>query len=277
MHKSTKLPPNMRREVYRKWCSGRFSARRLGQEYHVDKNVILDLLLRGRLGDFSVHDSTNKRYRTIEYGLRRLSKTEGRLEKRACRNAIQRYERKVPGELVHGDSKTLSNIALVPTRHGQRIMGVRKREVLFVSIDDASRFLVADILPDKSGWSGALFLEQTILRLPFPIEKYYSDNGGEFRGNLTHPFVASCLRKGIQQGFTKPRHPWTNGKAERVIKTLVYEWLRKQKFSSYEDRRQSLYRFVDFYNHERTHQGIEGKTPTQQMKALLSASSGDNA
>lgn len=276
MHKHTKLPPNMRREVYHRWCTGKYSLRELGRRYHVDKNVIHLILLRGRLGDFSVHDSTNKRYRTIEYGLRRLSKAEAVVSKRLAREAIPRYEKRFPGELVHGDSKTLTNIALAPTRHAQRMLGVRKREVLFVSIDDASRFLVADILPDKSSWSGALFLENTLLRLPFPIEKYYSDNGGEFKGSIDHPFVATCARHGIQQGFTKPRHPWTNGKAERVIKTLVYEWLRKHKFNSYEERRQSLYQFVDYYNHERPHQALNGLTPAQRLKELL-AQSGDNA
>lgn len=69
MHKHTKLPPAMRKEVYRLWCLGK-SQRFLADEYHVDKNIVHRVIVRGRLGDFSVHDSTNQRYRTIEYGLK---------------------------------------------------------------------------------------------------------------------------------------------------------------------------------------------------------------
>lgn len=69
MHKHTKLTPVMRREVYARWIKGD-SQRFLADEYHVDKRIIGRIIVRARLGDFSVHDSTNHRYRTIEYGLK---------------------------------------------------------------------------------------------------------------------------------------------------------------------------------------------------------------
>lgn len=73
MHKHTKLPPTMREEVYRHWVEGKYQ-RFLADEYHVDKVIIKRIIVRGRLGDFSVHDSTNQRYRTVEYGLKKLLK-----------------------------------------------------------------------------------------------------------------------------------------------------------------------------------------------------------
>lgn len=268
MHKRTRLPPNMRQEVYERWCRTHSSTRFLGRTYHVDKNVIHKILLRGRLGDFTVHDSSNRRYRTIEYGLRRLAKTEQRLEKRWLRSQIQRYEKRSPGEMVHPDSRGLPNIPYLLGK--KRPAPAPKREVLFVAIDDASRYLFADILPDKTSWSGAIFLENAILRFPFETELLYSDNGGEFKGRLDHPVTNLCAKLGIQQKFTKPAHPWTNGKAERVIKTIVYEWLYKNTFKTNEERRQSLYRFVDYYNHERPHQALGGQTPAQRLRSLLS-------
>ena len=63
MHKSTKLTPILRKEVYEKWKSGEYSLRKLAVEYHVDKKVIQRILERGKKGDFSVHDSTNQRYK----------------------------------------------------------------------------------------------------------------------------------------------------------------------------------------------------------------------
>lgn len=241
--------------------------RSLAKSYHVDKNIISTALKRGRMGDFSVHDSTNHRYRTIEYGLKRLAKTEERLAKR--KQPKQRYERQWPGELVHGDTKRLPNL-VNGTQRGY------KRETLFVGIDDCTRYLIADILPDKTMWSSSLFLETLIMRSPYFIECHYSDNGGEYRGASDHAFVATCVHHGIQQQFTKPKHPWTNGKAERVIRTIMEEWYPKARLANTpEQRRQMLYQHVDWYNHHRGHMSLDGKTPVEKMESLLK--SGDNA
>lgn len=262
------MTPSTRQELYLRWCQGGASIRSLATSYHVDHHIVARVILRGRLGDFSVHDSTNHRFRTLEYGLKRLSKTEVAIQARLDRKNVRRYERRIPGELLHGDTKRLPPLQVLPTR-------LRRREVLFVAIDDASRFLAADILPDKTSWSAALFLENTLLQLPFVVERHYSDNGGEYKGGTDHPFAAACVRFGIDQRFTKPYHPWTNGKAERVIRTLVHEWLRMHTFTSYEERRSSLYAFVEYYNHERAHMGIGNQTPFHRLTTLLG--SGDNA
>lgn len=269
MHKNTKVPPVLRREVYDKWRTGTWSQRRLADEYHVDKKIIGRIILRGRLGDFSVHDSTNERYRTIEYGLKRLMKTQKRIEKRQEREAIKRYEKSYPGEMVHADTK------LLPC-----LMGETKeipRERLYVAIDDFSRYLIADIMPDKSQESSVVFGEVVLDRLPFDIRDWYTDRGTEWKGTPDHEFVAWCRENGITQHFTKPRTPQTNGKAERVIRTLMNEWHRKHRFTSRDERRRLLYVYVDTYNHERVHGSI-GVTPTERlMRYSTQVGSGDNA
>lgn len=266
MHKSTRLTPILRKEIYEKWKITRPSFRSLGREYHVDKNVISKVVVRGRLNDFSVHDSKNHRFRSIEYGLKRLAKVETDLERR-WRPYPNRYERAVPGELVHGDTKRLPYIIGESKK--------TKREVLFVAIDDCTRTLAADILPDKTQWSSAVFLHVAVKRLPFKIECHYSDNGREYRGTDGHAFVEACDDLGIEQQFTKVKHPWTNGKAERVIRTLLTEWFRVNHFQSREERRVSLYQYVDWYNHERPHLGIQRLTPIQKLELVLKG--GDNA
>ena len=269
MHRNTKLPPVMRREVYRQWMEGR-SQRALADEFHVDKKVIGRIIVRGRLGDFSVHDSTNERYRTIEYGLKKLLKTEQKLKKRAERLAIQRYEKSYPGEMVHADTKMLPRLA------GET--KAMRRERLYVAIDDFSRDLVADILPDKSQESSVVFGEISQERFPFDIKDWYTDRGTEWKGTSEHEFMAWCDENNISQHFTKPRTPKTNGKAERVIRTLMEEWHRKNRFASREDRRRSLYAFVDFFNHERKHGGIGNQTPIERLEQYAEkVESGDNA
>jgi transposase InsO family protein len=268
MHKHTKLPPAMRKEVYARWIGGR-SQRSLADEYHVDKRVIGRIVVRGRLQDFSVHDSTNKRYRTVEYGLKKLMKTEERLQKRAERLAIQRYEKEYPGEMVHADTK------LLPRLQGETKQTPRER--LYAAIDDYSRFLVADILPDKSQESSAVFGEITHERMPFDIKDWYTDRGTEWKGTTDHEFVSWCRDNDITQHFTKPRTPQTNGKAERVIRTLLTEWHRKHRFTSREERRRLLYAFVDRYNHERVHGTIQ-ETPIERLQRYAArVERGDNA
>jgi transposase InsO family protein len=183
-------------------------------------------------------------------------KTEQKLKKRADRLAIQRYEKSYPGEMVHADTKMLPRL-LGETK------GV-KRERLYVALDDFSRMLVADILPDKSQESSAVFGAVTEDRVPFTIHDWYTDRGTEWKGTADHAFVTWCRENRITQHFTKPRTPQTNGKAERVIRTLMTEWHRTHHFSSREERRRMLYAYVDHYNHERVH-GTLGMTPIEKL------------
>ena len=75
MHKTTKLTPVMRKEVYRRWKKGGVSLRALGSEYHVDKKVIQRIVARGSEGDFSVHTSVNARYQKSAPGTKNRKKS----------------------------------------------------------------------------------------------------------------------------------------------------------------------------------------------------------
>lgn len=273
MHKSTKLTSSVRRIIYAEWCAKRPSLRSLGIRYHVDKNIIRKVVTLGRLGDFTVHDSTNRRYRTIEYGLRRLARTEERIAAAQAKRIVRGtwIDREEPGDLIRVDTKALPRLS----KDGRVPMSVLPREHLYVSVDDATRHLFADILPDRTGDSASVFLDVAARRLPYLIRCCFSDNGSEFKGNSTHPFVSLCAGLGVIQKFTKPRHPWTNGKAERVIRTIMEEWYGPNRFSSYEERRASLRRYVDHYNHERRHMALGNITPVQKLASCLNG--GDNA
>lgn len=140
MHKNTKLLPYMRRAIYQAWLSGQ-TVTSLSREYKVTRKIIYRVLERGRINDFVNHKSINHRFKAIEYGLKKLALTEKKLEKKIARMAIKRYEKEYPGQMVHFDTKRL------PLLRGEAIRD--KREHLHVAIDDYSRYLVADIFPDK--------------------------------------------------------------------------------------------------------------------------------
>lgn len=264
MHQNTRLLPRMRRELYRRWVEGDTIAE-LASHYGISRATVYRTLRRAKLQIFVNLPSVNHRYRQVWYGLRHLTKTERILAKKLARRVhrLKRYERAAPGELVHFDTKKL------PVMYGEAI--TQPREWLHVAVDDFSRFLVADILPDKTSYSSAIFLEETLHAMPFVIEKAYSDNGSEYRGRKDHPFVAGLLRHRIAQGFTKPHHPYTNGKAERVIRTIMSECFRKagRSFLSRDHRRRFLYAFVAWYNTTRPHESLGGIPPLQRIEAYL--------
>ncbi len=258
MHNNTKLLPYMRRAIYKNWIDGT-SVSSLAREYKVSRPTIYKVLERARLNDFNNHLSVNLRFRTIEYGLKRLSLAEKKIQKRIDRLSIKRYEKNIPGEMVHFDTKRL------PLLKGEALRD--KREHLHVAVDDHSRHLIADIFPDKGQYSSAIHLEEVINTAPFTVENTYSDNGSCYKGRKTHVFVAKCIENNIGQGFTRPRRPQTNGKAERVIRTLMEEWHSKLKgeYITREERRKSLQRYVYYYNTERKHSGINNQTPIERV------------
>lgn len=178
------------------------------------------------------------------------------IEKRAHR--LRRYEKSVPGEMIHADTKRLPLLAGESPR--------LNREYLFIAIDDYSRYLFADIFPDKTSYSAAIFLEEARRFFPFHIQTLYSDNGSEYRGTQEHPVHLLCTKHHIDQSFTKVKHPWTNGKAERVIKTLMTEWHSRTRSNhlSRSHRRRHLYAFVDWYNQARIHQSLN-TTPLERL------------
>ena len=184
----------MRRAMYTAWQTGT-CVTDLSREYRVTRKIVYRVLERGRQQEFENRKSMNARFRTIEYGLKRLSVRERKLQKKVARSWIKRYEKESPGEMVHFDTKRL------PLLCGEAILD--KREHLHVAIDDYSRYLVADIFPDKGQYSAALHLQEVLDTTPFTTESVYSDNGSSYRGRKEHAFVAKCIKNHLGQGFTR--------------------------------------------------------------------------
>lgn len=265
MHKNTKLLRWQREAIYQGWSEGT-AVSQLSREFKVSRPTIYKVIREARLNVFVPHTSMNKRYKTVEWGLKRLSKTELAVAKKIARREKRnkRYERSIPGELVHLDTKRL------PLLRGEAKNS--PREYLFVAIDDHSRWLYADIFPDKTSYSAAIFADEMSKSVPFTVHALYSDNGSEYRGSALHPLVMLCKKKGWKQYFTQVKHPWTNGKAERVIRTLMDEWhpRTRSNHNSRNHRRRYLYAYVNWYNQNRHHQTIN-MTPLERLEHFLNS------
>lgn len=85
--------------------------------------------------------------------------------------------------------------------------------------------------------------EQVIDPYPYSIDVVYSDNGTEYKGCNKHELTLACHRNSINQKFTQPARPQTNGKAERVIRTLMQMWHGQIEFTDSEHHKRELVRF----------------------------------
>jgi transposase InsO family protein len=256
IHKRTRLTPIQREAIFRKYTIEKVQISKLAVEYHVTRPTIYKIIKHGNMKDFSIHRSVNARFRCLKYGIRRLSKIEKAIEAK-LKGQSKRYNKDYPGEMVHGDTKRL------PLLDGQKT--TEQREYLFVAIDDYSRELFAAIMPDKTQCSSARFLEQVVDECAYSIEQYYSDNGKEYKGNPEHhEFMLKCKEYKIEQGFTRIKTPRTNGKAERVIRTIM-DWHESTRFNSPAHRANELKRFINYYNWVKPHKGIDGLTPGEKL------------
>lgn len=253
MHKRIRLTPLDRKEIWRLYQTGQWKVTNLAQRYRVTRPTIYNVLKKARLQQFVPNNSTNARYKTIQFGLKRLAKVEASIQARLKQEA-KRYNKSYPGELMHVDTKRL------PLLKGQT--NAQPREYLFVAIDDYSRELYANIFPDKTQHSAARFLVDTVIQqCPYEIDYIYSDNGKEYKGNASHAFVQACCQNNIGQKFTRIARPQTNGKAERVIRTLMQMWHEKIQFTDSLHRQIELNRFINFYNTVKPHKSLNNQTP----------------
>jgi transposase InsO family protein len=189
-----------------------------------------------------------------------------RLDRLQPRPAVVRYERERPGELVHLDTKMLGRIR---PGGGHRIHGKRVGDSnhglgwnrVHVAIDDFSRLAYAEELANESPTTTAGFLHRAwrfYASHGITIERILTDNGGCYR---SHDFAAACDELGLGHRRTRPYHPQTNGKAERMVRTLISEWAYASPFTDTAQRIAALDRFLDFYNHRRPHWSLAGQPP----------------
>jgi transposase InsO family protein/transposase-like protein len=195
---------------------------------------------------------------------------------RSVRSSPVRYQHRSPGSLLHIDVKKLGRI---PDGGGWRIHG---REVtgptqhrtslgwdyIHVAIDDCTRLAYAETLPDERGETCAEFLHRAVAWFRehgVTIRRVLTDNALSYRRGSAWAAVCSVLQ--IRRRFTKPRHPWTNGKAERFNRTLQTEWAYSQAWTSNTERTAALAPWLEHYNTERAHTALAGATPISRLAA----------
>jgi hypothetical protein len=165
-----------------------------------------------------------------------------------------RFERAKPNALWQTDLFTF-----VLKRQNRRVY-------LVAFMDDCSRFIVGYGL--HASQSSALVLE--VLRAALAgygaPEEILTDNGSQYvtwRGKSA--FTRELEKRGIRQIVARPRRPQTLGKIERFWGSLWRECVESAVFVDLGDARQRIGHFIDHYNFQRSHQGIDGLVPADRF------------
>jgi transposase InsO family protein len=194
-----------------------------------------------------------------------------------------RYERRHPGELVHVDIKQLGRISERGAGHrmvghrksqfGARVDGVKRQltrfEYLHVMVDDYSRLAYAEVLPTLTARCAIAFLRRAVAwfgERGVRVQAVMSDNGSAY---VAHTYRLALAELGLRHLRIRPYRPRTNGKAERLIQTLLNEWAYARLYGSSVERSAALPLFLERYNFRRPHGSLGHRPPASRLTDLV--------
>jgi transposase InsO family protein len=186
---------------------------------------------------------------------------------------VRRFERARPNQLWQTDLFTFN------------LKRQNRRVFLAGFMDDHSRFVVGYGLYGSASTALMLEVVRAAITSYGQPEEMLTDNGPQYttwRGKSA--FTKEMEKLGIKQIISRPKHPQTLGKIERFWGTLWRECVETAIFLDLEDARKRIGLFIDYYNFQRTHQGLEGLTPADrffgaaaEVKATMKARVAANA
>jgi len=253
------------------------SPRRLPQQ----RVVAIERLRRVRMTAAEIAEVLELPRSTVSLWLKRIG-----LGKRSRLDPLEppnRYERRHPGELVHVDIKRLGRISALGAGHrvvgnrasqySRRIEGRMTRltgfEYLHVMIDDYSRLAYAEVLDDLTAACAIAFLRRAVAWYAargIRVRAVMSDNGAAY---VAHDYARALHALGLKHLRIRPGRPRTNGKAERLIQTLLNEWAYARIYGSSAERTAALPLYLDRYNYHRPHGSLNHQPPASRLNNVV--------
>jgi transposase InsO family protein len=161
------------------------------------------------------------------------------------------FERSTPNQLWQGDIFTF--------RLGGRYA------YLIGFVDDYSRYMVGlELYRSQTADQVMEVYRQAVGEYGVPKE-VLTDRGRQYttwRGSTR--FERELRKDRVRHIKSQAHHPMTLGKIERFWKTIYEEFLVRAQFGSFEEARERIRRWVQYYNHKRPHQGIGGLCPADR-------------
>ncbi len=147
---------------------------------------------------------------------------------------------------------------------------------MFLAIDRVSKFTHVAFLNANTKMNGAAFLREVVETFPYRIHTVLTDNGMAFadlpkyRDGATarwmgHIFDRVCHEHGIEHRLTRPYHPWTNGQAERMNRTVKDATIKAFHYPSLDALKSHVLAFVQAYNFAKHLKALKWRTPFQAI------------
>lgn len=143
----------------------------------------------------------------------------------------------------------------------------------YLAVDRATRMIFIRIYHHKDQAAAADFLTQALAFFPFRVHHILTDNGREFSvkgqpgfgriGKRSSIFEIICEIAGIEYRKTKFCHPWTNGMAERMVKTVKDHTVKIETYPTSEAMIVSVLHFQSVHNYQRRLKALDWRTPFQ--------------
>src|SRR5215218_8243809 len=106
--------------------------------------------------------------------------------------------------------------------------------------NDHSRLAYCELLPSERKDACVALLERArswYRAQGIVCERVLTDNA---KAHHSHCWRGACAQLGIERRYTRPYSPWTNGKAEALIKTLLREWAYRFAYRTSAHRARAL-------------------------------------
>lgn len=170
------------------------------------------------------------------------------IKKLRRKKKFKRYSRPIPGDRIQMDTCKISP-------------GIYQ----YTAVDDCSRWRVLEIYKRRTANNTLHFLDLVIEQFPFAIQRIQTDRGLEF---FAENVQLKMMELGIKFRPNKPGSPHLNGKVERSQKTDLEEFYAITDLSNFENLREALAEWQFFYNWQRPHGSLKGKTPSEIVGGL---------
>src|SRR5512137_2104983 len=144
-----------------------------------------------------------------------------------------------------------------------------KNAYLIGFLDDHSRYVVGlDVFRSQTAEHVLEVYRRAVAEYGVPKE-LLTDQGRQFsswRG--TTRFEAELRKDRVHHLKSRPHHPMTLGKIERFWKTIWEEFLERAQFESFDSAGERSRLWVQYDNHRRPHQSLDGLCPADRFFAI---------
>ena len=221
------------------------------------EKLVLELRLNNRFGPMRIRFRLKRKY-----GVSLGTKTIYNLLKRHKLNVLavklkrkyKRFEMKHPNELVQMDTKGPFYLKASRTKH------------YFIHvIDDCSRKVVSKWCNRRTSEAALSVLKEWV-KLHGKPNKVMHDGGTEFTSTDFKNFL---ILNGIKDKQIPKGYPQEQGKVEAYNKIVISEFLQVEELKDEKDGAEKYESFVNSYNYEREHGGINGMTPAEKFMKCL--------